>query len=707
MKCYLCKKDILKNICCIYCENKLCSNNCLSKHILSAHSSNEQKQKNPKKETFKYKKKSIEKTRKNSTKFGKITLERELKKGAENETTNNTCCEKSIKAIIPNRYLITEKEEDSEKNKGRIYEKDIVSDKLRVKKSKKIKEICGENNGGKKSGGERMRKVSQDSGKKSALNRSSPSKNTHLDVVSPYITKGTISNKLEFSSKFDLRNFIELTENGKVKVLGEGSLARVILALNTIDRKYYAIKHMSKSVLNHTTHSKTGIFREIDYQSKIHHKNIVSLLNAIETDHSYYLVMEYADSGSLFNYICRRNYLEEKEAFKYFIQVANAIHFLHSHNFIHRDLKPENILLFNNYQICKICDFGWCCKTGNNKCPRQTYCGTVEYMSPEIVNKQKYGKEIDMWSLGVLLYEMLHGYSPFNKDCVQNNDALIIHKIKDSLDYIEFKKGISEDCKELILSLLNPNAENRLKIDELFSSKFVKRYEKQGYLLNKEDNLEDNFDFLSDKFYADYGTEYMCPGRNVNYDYKLIQPLSYRQYFTNNNNDFYKNLILFNNEIRKRHRINHKSLDNLNRKDIKGEMESNKNSVRNNNKAMYKKKIVSSLDRKKSSLKIQPNLSSTQNTQCLNTNPPSNHNNKTYNMQLLNYRPVLKHPKVYYMDTDYEINDIFDPNEYYNNIYVYRNNINFNPTNIYNASYLLKNEEKRGERQKYEENFYD
>ena len=112
--------------------------------------------------------------------------------------------------------------------------------------------------------------------------------------------------------------------------------------------------------------------------------------------------------------------------------MVNAIYFLHQNNYIHRDIKPENILLFEN-DVAKLCDFGWCVEFKDE--PRNTFCGTTEYMAPEMLNQKKYGKEIDVWSLGILLYEMLHGHSPFKPD---KNDFCDIDVIRN----ISFQKNV-------------------------------------------------------------------------------------------------------------------------------------------------------------------------------------------------------------------------------------------------------------------------
>ena len=87
---------------------------------------------------------------------------------------------------------------------------------------------------------------------------------------------------------------------------------------------------------------------------------------------------------------------------------------------MHRDIKPENLLLDKNCTL-KVCDFGWCILLKNNDDQRETFCGTYEYIAPELYNNKKYDKSVDIWSLGVLLYEMLHGHSPYKGNFLSSN----------------------------------------------------------------------------------------------------------------------------------------------------------------------------------------------------------------------------------------------------------------------------------------------
>ena len=303
-------------------------------------------------------------------------------------------------------------------------------------------------------------------------------------ISSPYITNGYISNQINYEEIYDLKNFIPVLEYNSPKIIGIGSYGKVYLYRNITDKKLYAIKHLNKMLLCKSIHNIKRIYDEMNIQSRIYHQNIVRLLNVKENEDSIYLIMEYASKGSLYQYIRKKKYLNEEESFKFFSQIINAIYFLHKNDFIHRDIKPENILIFKD-DICKICDFG-CCVELNGK-QRTTFCGTTEYMSPEIVNEMEYSKEIDIWSLGILLYEMVHGYSPFNPNNKIINSKEVINKIK--VNDIKFNLKISEECKDLICHLLDKNAKNRYKIEDIFKSEFIKKYQKMNlYFLNEKYN---------------------------------------------------------------------------------------------------------------------------------------------------------------------------------------------------------------------------
>ena len=228
---------------------------------------------------------------------------------------------------------------------------------------------------------------------------------------------------------------------------------------------------------------------EIKFHEKFNHKNIIKFHDCLQIHNMVYLLLEYAPNGSLFPYIHPINGLPEILALRFLYQTANGIKYLHDRKIIHRDLKPENLLLDEGFNI-KICDFGWSCYLEDNQV-RTTVCGTYEYMSPEIVNEKFHTNKVDIWGLGILLYEMIHGKAPFlasSLDMIKkeiNNKNVIVYK------------NVSEDVKDLIFCLLRTNEEERFDIESLLKHKAI-----LGNLEHFERPLtKDEYDILLTNFY--------------------------------------------------------------------------------------------------------------------------------------------------------------------------------------------------------------
>ncbi|CAJ1386869.1 unnamed protein product, partial [Effrenium voratum] len=197
---------------------------------------------------------------------------------------------------------------------------------------------------------------------------------------------------------------------------GKGSVARVCRLRNRQTSQEVAVKILEKHPLE-TRRMMPQIRREIKVQGSILHRNVLRLLQCVEDDTHFYLLMELADSGLvdlLLRYPQRR--VPEPMAATLFGQVAEGVKHLHQCKCIHRDLKPENILLVGSCP--KICDFGWCAELEDR--PRRTFCGTLDYMAPEILFGEGHSTAADVWSLGVLLYEILTGHTPFQYPSVDS-----------------------------------------------------------------------------------------------------------------------------------------------------------------------------------------------------------------------------------------------------------------------------------------------
>ena len=179
---------------------------------------------------------------------------------------------------------------------------------------------------------------------------------------------------------------------------------------NLLDRKLYAMKVISKKLLK-KKNSIMYMKSERDILTKVDHPFVVSLFFAFQTERKIFLVMDFLGGGELFFHLKRRGLILEKEVRFYLAEMVLAIEFLHNKGIIHRDLKPENVLLRDDGHVC-ITDFGLAKEIGDLESAR-TLCGTSEYMAPEMLTRNGYGKGVDWWSLGALCYEMLSGKPPF------------------------------------------------------------------------------------------------------------------------------------------------------------------------------------------------------------------------------------------------------------------------------------------------------
>ncbi|EYC03414.1 hypothetical protein Y032_0094g2745 [Ancylostoma ceylanicum] len=154
------------------------------------------------------------------------------------------------------------------------------------------------------------------------------------------------------------------------------------------------------------------------------HPNILRLKGYFHDQQRVYIILEYADGGELYNRLKKKGRLEEPEAARYVRQLADALSYCHAKRVIHRDIKPENILLDQKGNV-KIADFGWAVVASHSR--RQTVCGTLDYLPPEMISGKSHDHTVDNWAIGVLLYEMLVGHPPFEYSDQSQTLQAIMH----------------------------------------------------------------------------------------------------------------------------------------------------------------------------------------------------------------------------------------------------------------------------------------
>ncbi|XP_051533791.1 serine/threonine-protein kinase MARK2-like isoform X4 [Myxocyprinus asiaticus] len=241
-----------------------------------------------------------------------------------------------------------------------------------------------------------------------------------------------------------------------LKTIGKGNFAKVKLAKHVLTGKEVAVKIIDKTQLNSSSLQK--LFREVMIMKLLNHPNIVKLFEVIETEKTLYLVMEYASGGEVFDYLVAHGRMKEKEARAKFRQIVSAVQYCHQKRIVHRDLKAENLLLDADMNI-KIADFGFSNEfTLGNKL--DTFCGSPPYAAPELFQGKKYdGPEVDVWSLGVILYTLVSGSLPFDgQNLKELRERVLRGKYR-----IPFY--MSTDCENLLKKflILNPTKRGSLE----------------------------------------------------------------------------------------------------------------------------------------------------------------------------------------------------------------------------------------------------
>lgn len=193
--------------------------------------------------------------------------------------------------------------------------------------------------------------------------------------------------------------------------LGKGKFGRVYLARERSTGFVCALKVLHKNEIQKGKVEKQ-VRREIEIQSNLRHPNILQLYGHFHDSKRVFLILEFAGKGELYKHLRRQTKFPEWQAAQYIAQMAAALKYLHKKHVMHRDIKPENILVGIHGEL-KIADFGWSVHAPNSR--RATMCGTLDYLPPEMLqgNSNYYNEKVDLWSLGVLMYEFLVGEAPF------------------------------------------------------------------------------------------------------------------------------------------------------------------------------------------------------------------------------------------------------------------------------------------------------
>lgn len=242
-----------------------------------------------------------------------------------------------------------------------------------------------------------------------------------------------------------------LTDFYIMRTLGTGSFGRVHLVRSVHNGRYYAMKVLKKhqvvkmKQVEHTNDERRML-------KLVEHPFIIRMWGTFQDSKCLFMVMDYIEGGELFSLLRKSQRFPNPVAKFYAAEVILALEYLHTHDIIYRDLKPENILLDRNGHI-KLTDFGFAKEVNT---VTWTLCGTPDYIAPEVITTKPYNKSVDWWSLGVLIFEMLAGYTPFyNSTPMKTYERILSGKIN-------FPSFMGPDVVDLLSRLMTADLTRRL-----------------------------------------------------------------------------------------------------------------------------------------------------------------------------------------------------------------------------------------------------
>ncbi|XP_039272059.2 serine/threonine-protein kinase Sgk3-like [Styela clava] len=240
-----------------------------------------------------------------------------------------------------------------------------------------------------------------------------------------------------------------------LKVIGKGSFGKVLLAKHRKDEYFYAVKVLQKKAIMKRNEQKHIMAERNVLLQNLKHPFLVGLHYSFQTLDKLYFVLDYVNGGELFFHLQRERTFAESRARFYAAEIASAVGYMHSLKIIYRDLKPENILLDSKGHIV-LTDFGLCKEGIESNQTTSTFCGTPEYLAPEVLKKKPYTRSVDWWCLGAVLYEMLYGLPPFYSRDTHEMYQNILYKP------LKLRTNVSASARMILEQLLQKNPEFRL-----------------------------------------------------------------------------------------------------------------------------------------------------------------------------------------------------------------------------------------------------
>ncbi|KAM8921590.1 protein kinase C eta type [Pelodytes ibericus] len=240
-----------------------------------------------------------------------------------------------------------------------------------------------------------------------------------------------------------------------IRVLGKGSFGKVMLAKSKELDNLYAVKVLKKDVILQDDDVECTMTEKRILSMACNHPFLTQLFCCFQTQDRLFFVMEFVNGGDLMFHIQKSRRFDEGRACFYSAEITSALMFLHEKGVIYRDLKLDNVLL-DHEGHCKLADFGMCKEGIREGCTTSTFCGTPDYIAPEILQEMQYGPLVDWWAMGVLMFEMLSGHAPFE---AENEDDLFEAILNDEVIYPTW---LSQDAVGILQAFLKKKPNKRL-----------------------------------------------------------------------------------------------------------------------------------------------------------------------------------------------------------------------------------------------------
>ena len=267
----------------------------------------------------------------------------------------------------------------------------------------------------------------------------------------------------------------ELADFERVSKLGKGAYGQVFRVKHRPTSQEFALKVISKQVIDNLR-MVDQLKNEFNILRKLNHENIIQLIAHFEDNRNIYFLLELAEDDHLYSRLNKVGSYDEPIAAKHIFDMFKAVNYLHNMDppIIHRDIKPENILFVNG--SLKLADFGW--SNVKDQKARTTYCGTPDYLAPEMVSDKPHNEKLDVWTLGVLLFELVSGKAPFTPAANIKDKRLVQKELNKNIIEVKYKMptNISAECQSLIKKILQRDAANRPSCAEALVDPFFRKY---------------------------------------------------------------------------------------------------------------------------------------------------------------------------------------------------------------------------------------